>query len=410
MDGQDCQGLHRRGDTRGLGLIVGSLAVLFKRHWGTRLLLFSSVFLLAAIYAGTAMTLGRYVNGHMSVLFVTPLLLGPIVILLWSWRQRSRAGFDSLPPNRKQPRWQFSIRALLLVILLAALWFSWRGANLRQAARESEVVAKLGGAADRTGRVSGSVTSVTLNASATDEHMKLLTELPMLRFLMIEESCISDKGFAALKGSRQLVYLEVASTTISSAKLRHLLPTHIECLNLRNCRLRDLGPTLLVLCELQNQMTVALELDLSGTKIGNEDAVHLKALRRLSALNLNDTNTDDSVLAHLGQMPRLNTLELRSTQVTDEGLSHLSKLQKLHGLNLSRTQITDAGLSSLSKLRELQTLDLSQTRVSDAGVDHLKQLSSLRSVNLSQTNVTETGPETLRAALPNAHIEADPDD
>lgn len=368
------------------GLIVGSLAVLFKRHWGTRLLLVASVFLLAAIYAGTATTLGRYVNGHMSVLFVTPLLLGPIVILLWSWRQRTLMSTDSSPRSAPRPRWQFSLRSLLLVILLAALWFSWRSANLRRAARESEVVAKLGGAADQTGRVSGSVTSVTLNASATDEHMKLLTELPMLRFLMIEESRISDKGFAALKGSRQLVYLEVASTTISSAELRCLLPTHIECLTLRNCRLRDLGPALLLLNELQDQMAGLFDLDLSGTRIENEEVVHLKTLHEALALNLNDTNIDDSTLAHLGQISRLSCLELRSTQITDVGVSHLAKLP------------------------ELVLLDLSQTRISDASVKHLAKLSSLLSLKLDGSQITKTGLEQLRAALPNAHIEADPDD
>jgi Leucine Rich Repeat (LRR) protein len=392
------------------GLITGSLAVLFKRHWGTRLLLFSSALLLIAIYGGTAMTLGRYVDGHTSVLIITPFLLGLMVVLRWSWLQWGQAGFESMPPNAKQARWQFSIRALLLTILIVALWLSWRGVNLRQAERERLVATRLGNAADRVGHVGGSITSVTLNASAGDEHMKLLAELPMLRFLRIEKSRITDKGFVALKDSRQLVVLDIEGTSISSAGLRCLVPLHVQCLMLQECRLRDIGPGLLLLNELQDQMTVLFRLDLSGRNIGNEDVVLLTTLHHLSALNLNDSNTDDSLLAHLGQMPRLRALELRSTQVTDVGLLQLSKLQELRRLDLSQTQITDVGLSHLSKMQELYRLDLSQTRISDASVDHLKQVSGLRYLNLSQTNVTEKGLKQLRAALPNARIEADPED
>ncbi len=439
------------------GLIVGSLAVLFKRHWGTRLLLFSSALLLIAIYGGTAMTFGRYVNGHMSVLFITPFLLGLMVVLRWSWRQWGRVSFDSTPTDSKPGRWQFSIRALLLTIFIVALWLSWRGANLRQAERERLVAVELGDAAD-VGSVGGSITSVTLNASAGDEHMKLLAELPMLRFLRIEESRITVKGFAALKDSKQLVDVDIMGTSISGAGLRCFLPTHIERLTLRECRLPDLGPALSVLHELQDQMLVMVDLDLSGAKIENEEAVQLKRLHHLWHLNLNDSNTDDSILIHLGQLTQLSCLELRSTQITDVGLSHLSKLlelelldlsqtqitdaglshlsnlhelhrldlsqtritgvglphlsklQELHLLDLSQTQITDIGSSHLSKLRELNRLDLSQTRISDAGVDQLQQLRQIRGLeilNLAQTNVTEKGLRQLRAAMPRIRIETD---
>ena len=97
------------------GLVVGGLAVLCKKPWGTRLLLVFSSVLLIAVYLGTAITFGGYVDGHLPVLFITPFLLGLMIVLRWCWLQRDRPDFDSPPPPGTERRgWQFSIRSLLV--------------------------------------------------------------------------------------------------------------------------------------------------------------------------------------------------------------------------------------------------------------------------------------------------------
>ena len=68
-----------------------------------------------------------------------------------SYYERARADFGSPPPDAERPRWQFTIRTLLVAILVVALWLSWRNVNLRQAERERQVAAKLGDAADSVG-------------------------------------------------------------------------------------------------------------------------------------------------------------------------------------------------------------------------------------------------------------------
>jgi Leucine-rich repeat (LRR) protein len=62
------------------------------------------------------------------------------------------------------------------------------------------------------------------------------------------------------------------------------------------------------------------DFSLYGTKVTDEDLVHLKAL------------------------PRLRNLDLRGTQITDAGLEHIKGLARLTGLDLQATQISDARL------------------------------------------------------------------
>ncbi|MBN2292265.1 MAG: hypothetical protein JXM70_07565 [Pirellulales bacterium] len=257
------------------GLIVGSLAVLCKKPWGTRILLvFSSVFLIA-VYLGTAITFWGYVNGHLYVLFITPFLLGLMIVLRWCWLQRDRADFDSPPlPGTKRRGLQFSIRSLLVLILVVAVWFSWRAANLQHARHETEVAVKLVDVADPLdGRVGGSITSVRLNALAGDDHLRLLAEFPMLRFLKIEKSRITDDGLAHLKDSSHLISLELKDVPISDDGLRQLIPLHLRLLTLSGVQVT--GPGLAQLGKMDDLKVLLLNLD--DTQITDADIEELKA-------------------------------------------------------------------------------------------------------------------------------------
>ncbi len=83
-------------------------------------------------------------------------------------------------------------------------------------------------------------------------------------------------------------------------------------------------------------------------------------------------STDLSPFAEL-QADDLQYLQLSSTRVGDADLVHLQGLTGLRVLWLYDTRVSDAGLVHLRGLRGLRVLNLRSTLVSGGGVDALQQ-------------------------------------
>jgi hypothetical protein len=66
-------------------------------------------------------------------------------------------------------------------------------------------------------------------------------------------------------------------------------------------------------------------------------------------------------------------VDLSHTKVTDDNLDVLHEFPKLRVLDLSATRVTDAGLEQVADLTELQQVNLTQTAVSKAGVKKLQR-------------------------------------
>lgn len=145
-------------------------------------------------------------------------------------------------------------------------------------------------------------------------------------------------------------------------------------------------------------------LGLNNTKISDAGLEHLRSLTQLTALHLRDTKISDTGLDHLKLLTRLTDLDLCKTQVTDAGLVHLKWLTRLHLLSLSGTQISDAGLAHLKPLTQLWELCIGGTKVSDAGLEHLRPLTQLVDIELRETQVTKAGVEALRKQIPERRI------
>ena len=130
------------------------------------------------------------------------------------------------------------------------------------------------------------------------------------------------------------------------------------------------------------------ELDLWSTGITTlED---LRALDRLTRLNLRETAITDAGLDPLDGFPDLGWLNLRQTGITDQGLAAVEGLRNLHWLNLKWTKITDRGLGHLSGLTGLTELYLPK-QITDAGLKHLASLTNLSKLNLKYSKVTNAG-------------------
>lgn len=99
-------------------------------------------------------------------------------------------------------------------------------------------------------------------------------------------------------------------------------------------------------------------------------------------------------------------LDLSKTKVTDEDLEPLREFTNLVHLRLDRTNTGDATLRYISNLTRLETLNLFGTRVTDSGVNHLDDLESLKVINLMNTMVTAQSAGRLQKSLPGAEIQA----
>jgi hypothetical protein len=93
-------------------------------------------------------------------------------------------------------------------------------------------------------------------------------------------------------------------------------------------------------------------------------------------------------------------LDLSRTRVTDQELAHIADLPNLRKLELNNTKVTDTGLAHLQGLKSLETLNLYGTSVTDAGLRSLEPLAGLKQIHLFMTNTTEAGANALREKIP----------
>lgn len=151
-------------------------------------------------------------------------------------------------------------------------------------------------------------------------------------------------------------------------------------------------------------MTKIKRLDIHGQQVTDAGLARLAALRNLELLDLHGSQITDAGLAHLAGQKKLNRLYLYDTKITDAGVAHLAGLSELKHLDLSRTETTDAGLEQLAGLGELQSLYLYNNRVTDAGISHLAGNRKLDLLYLYNTQVTDQGIDELKKSLPNVRI------
>ncbi len=145
-------------------------------------------------------------------------------------------------------------------------------------------------------------------------------------------------------------------------------------------------------------MTRLNQLWMSGTRV--DDLTPIAHLAGLMALRLDGTPITDAGLAPVAGFTRPATLSLAGTPITDAGLAHLRNLARLKSLRLDGTHVTDAGLSHLAGLASLQHLYLADTCATDAALVRLAGLSSLTSLGLYGTKVTDEGLAHLAAIRP----------
>jgi hypothetical protein len=147
-------------------------------------------------------------------------------------------------PKLKRRWFQYSLRTLLLPMLLASIGISWVGVKIQQGMRERQVAAsveKVGGKVywDMQPSMPGflrSVLGVAMkrvhgvdlhNTQVTDAVLEQLKGLSQLQGLCLSYTQVTDTGLAHLKGLNQLKQLHLGFSQVSDEgvkKLQHALP------------------------------------------------------------------------------------------------------------------------------------------------------------------------------------------
>ena len=289
-------------------------------------------------------------------------------------------------------RFQFRLRTLMLLTLLASLLLSWCAVQAEKARREREAfwaVVNLGG------QCYSNYENPSLRQPRDNFDVGQGLQPPPA-WLCAEERLLGSD----VLGWRHVTGVSVdwdnllgqrACCDFTAQGCRAL------CRRLANC------PQLCSLC---------LKPALSSTPgpVTDECLEFLEAGPPLRQLWVCSRQLSDAGLGHLERLHELEDLDLDGCQVTDAGLRHLRGLTHLRRLNLAKTRVSGTGLEWLRGRMALTSLQLQGAPVSDAGLQAvaglpgLARLPHLRLLDLRGTTVSEAALEKLRRTRPGCEI------
>jgi hypothetical protein len=131
---------------------------------------------------------------------------------------------------------------------------------------------------------------------ATDQALKLLSELKSLNSLRLNDTNITDEGFKEVGRLKNLKLLLVMSTNITDAAVKELR-------GLENLE----------------------QLTLDRTSVTGEGLTELKNLKKLKSLNFCGPNVTDASLGYVAELSRVRFLVLSNSRVTDAGIRELRR-------------------------------------------------------------------------------------
>jgi len=95
------------------------------------------------------------------------------------------------------------------------------------------------------------------------------------------------------------------------------------------------------------QLTLLERLSLERTDGTGLGLSHLKTLAHLKQLRLDTDTMDDSTIACIADLPRLETFDLRGSDVGDTSVDHISNFKQLKRLDIRNTGITHEGYEKI---------------------------------------------------------------
>jgi serine/threonine protein kinase len=232
--------------------------------------------------------------------------------------------------------------------------------------------------------------------------LQKLDVFPDLRRLTITGAELASEPEIQLNGIQKLKRL--SELILDGCRLHpSVLPQISEIQSLRDLEIGDciVGGDLKVLASLTELTHLSFrQMRLSTT--ANEDSLEwIGRLKKLTYLDLGNTDADGQVLQHLDKLPDLKSLYLTDLTL-GTGIQNLSTLTHLQVLDLEGTDLTDDGAKWIASLSSLRFLDVGNTKLSAAGVRTLTSVSSLEALVLNKLRVQDAIEQI--SELPNLEI------
>jgi hypothetical protein len=258
-------------------------------------------------------------------------------------------------------RWyQYSLRSLMLLVLLVAIFMSWFAVKMKQARVQRTIVVELL-------KTNAAIGYNYLHDELGNPTKRADTFVPYWLENILGRDFFENVTTIIFEepNDRDLDYLN-SLTHVQSIYVFY--PNNITDEGLKNI----------------SSITALKKLDLCG--------------RHLDASKITDAG-----LKYLWNIRDLRSLNLSFNHITDVGSEYFDNLTQLRSLYLNGTKITDAGLKHIKGLTKLQNLELHQTAITDAGLEYLKGSTKLQELFLP-IQVSSSGIADLQKALPNTKI------
>ncbi len=146
------------------------------------------------------------------------------------------------------------------------------------------------------------------------------------------------------------------------------------------------------------------DFHLSKAPVTDAGISHLRGMTKLQRVAISEVPITDASVAMLARLPKLTDIMLNHTRIGDASLAYLGSMPQLRLLDLQWTRVTDAGLVHLAVLKRIEWLQFDCTEISDAGLDHLRGLKSLKYLSIAATRITPEGKASIEAALPGCNV------
>jgi hypothetical protein len=281
-----------------------------------------------------------------------------------------------------------SIRALMLLVFVLAVWLGWRVRLAREQRSAVAAIKAYGGfvaydwefVGDKRMRGRSPYAPAWLRRVIGDEFFQDVTEVNLF-FRLLRNGTIApvdrktDEVIPHLAAFSTLKRLTIQETQASDRAMETI------------GKLRRLEVLIMI-----------------HAAVTDEGIEKLKDLERLKTLRVSNVNVGgrgrltDKTLESLAAIPHLQHLTAQGHQFTDRGLIHVQKMSELKSLeisNLDGLDISDAGLAHLKSLDKLERLAIQGSKVTDVGLNSLKHLKSLKELRIMNMGLSVSN-ESLR--------------
>ncbi|MGO9111573.1 MAG: leucine-rich repeat domain-containing protein [Thermoguttaceae bacterium] len=226
-------------------------------------------------------------------------------------------------------RFQFSVRSLLVLVVVVAMPCSWIAVEIRATKKEREAIEAV--------RKAENWVFYDFEMDASEKKMAN-PEPPQPAWL---RRLLGDEFFCDV--------VEVHATTNAAIKNVESFP------------------------ELRTLFTYSPASGDNPAEVTDVALDRIGACSHLETLHLRHTSITDEGLRHLAGLTNLKHLDVQDTKITDAGLENLQALSRLEILDIRSNDIADMGLKHLEGLRSLKLLTLFGTKVTDEGVRKIQE-------------------------------------